>query len=329
MRKVQALLFWAAWPGVAVLAQVADPRPAARPEPIRAQPAVLILRVSAEPRADGAARRMSIVEPRGMRAVPLATDRRTIEYADDGTPLLGAGYELVRTSQPDPQQNTHYYVYYVDFNNPMFVDRWRDFQHAQRAERRQARAEARNDQAWARRKHQLLDAAGQALQTGVEQLRAGEYRTAVISLTRAAELDQGDPACRIHLAQARVALAHDDDAAKVLRRALDLQPGLVPMTLGLEQYYPHEEDLAVQVDALAERVTDNPAASGSDYFLLGFMEFQLGWLDEAHAAFRRAARDRPKDALLRMFLDITRPPGMKADSSAQTGTHAKQRPARE
>jgi tetratricopeptide (TPR) repeat protein len=323
MRNVHALLLWAAWPSVAVFAQVNDPKPAARPEPIRARPAVLILRVTADPHPNGTSRHLSIVEPRGLREVPLAPDRRAIEYADDGTPLLGPGYELVRNSQPDPQRDTQYYVYYVDFNNPMFVDRWRDFQHAQRAERRQARAEAHNERAWAQRKQQLLGASGQALQEGVNKLRAGQYREAVISLTRAAELDQGDPACRVHLAQARVALGHDADAAKVLRRALDLQPGLVPMTLGLEQYYPHAEDFAVQVDALAERVSVSPAASANDYFLLGFMEFQRGWLDEAYAAFWRAARQRPKDTLLQTYLDITRPPGAKADSSPRSDSPGK------
>ena len=109
---------------VALFAQTTGPKPAATQEPIRAQPAVLILRITGEPGQPRASRRLSIVQPRGLRNVPLAPDRRTIEYADDGTPDLGPGYELVRTSQPDLQPNTHYYVYYVDFNNPMFAERW-------------------------------------------------------------------------------------------------------------------------------------------------------------------------------------------------------------
>lgn len=295
-------------------------------QPLRARPAVLILRVAEEPGPQPPSRRLSIVQPRGLRRVPLAADRRAIEFADDGTPDLGPGYELLRTSQPDRQANLHYYVYSVDFNNPMFAERWSEFQRVQRADARQAHAEARNIEGWARRKQQLLDAAGQATQEGVDQLRGGQYRAAVISLTRAADLDQGDPACRIYLALARVALGHDDDAAKVLRRALDLQPRLVPMTLRLGQYYPHEEDFIVQVDALAERVAGNPQADARDYFLLGFMEFQCGWLDEAHAAFGDAARQRPKDALLQTYLDITRPPGMRKGSSA-AGDGPKGRPA--
>ena len=326
MREAFVAFCFSACAAVTSFAQGTDRKPEVAQEPIRARPAVLILRVTDEPGEDPPPRRLSIVQPRGLRSVPLAPDRRAIEFADDGTPDLGPGYELVRTSQPDVQSNTHYYVYYVDFNNPMFAQRWSEFQRVQRGEARQARAEARNIHAWAKRKQQLLDAAGQATQEGVDRLRAGQYRAAVISLTRAAELDQGDPACRVYLALARVALGHDDDAAKVLRRALDLQPGLAPTTLGLEQYYPHEEDFMMQVDALAERVTGNSAAGAREFFLLGFMEFQCGWINEAHAAFRKVARERPRDALLQTYLDITRPAGAKADSSG--GAH-KRGPARD
>jgi hypothetical protein len=128
-------------------------------EPIRARPAVLILRVADVP-GEPASRHWSVIEPRGLRDLPLASDRRAIQYADDGTPDLGPGYELVRRYQPDPQSNTQYYVYNVDFNNPMFADRWSQFQRAQRDDARQARAEGRNIRGWARRKQQLLEASG-------------------------------------------------------------------------------------------------------------------------------------------------------------------------
>lgn len=277
-------------------------------EVIRAQPAVLILRVTDVLGQDRPTRRLAVVEPRGLKTLPLAADGQSLDYADDGTPRLGSGYELLRSYESSPGlQNTHYYVFSIDFANPDITDRWREFQQAERAERRQARAERRNISAWERRKQHLLDASAQTTQEGLAQLQAGKYREAVISLTRAAEMNQGDPACRIHLAQARIALGHDADAAKALRRALELQPKLVPMVLGLEQYYPHDEDFAVQVDALAERVSGNRSATADEYFLLGFMEFQRGWYDEAYAAFRRVARERPKDTLTRSYLDLAKP----------------------
>jgi tetratricopeptide (TPR) repeat protein len=325
-QAVVAVCFWTC-AGVTPFAQDTAVKARSVQEPIRAQPAVLILRVTDEPAQEPPSRHLAIVQPRGLRSIPMAADRRSIQYAEDGTPDLGPGYELVRTSQADLQPNTHYYVYNVDFYNPMFAQRWSEFQRVQRAEARQARAEARNLRGWEKRKQQLLDAAGRATQEGVEHLRAGEYRDAVVSLTRAADLDQGDPACRIYLTLARVALGHDDDAAKVLRRALDLQQRLVAMTLGLERYYPHEEDFAMQVDALAQRVAGAADAGAGDYFLLGFMEFQCGWLDEAYAAFCRAERQRPKDRLIQTYLDITRPPDVKADSSSSV--LRKPRPARD
>jgi tetratricopeptide (TPR) repeat protein len=97
------------------------------------------------------------------------------------------------------------------------------------------------------------------------------------------------------------------EAAKNLRHALELQPKLVPMRLRLEQYYPREEDFDSQVDALAERVSSKPAASADDYFLLGFMEFQRGRLEQAQAAFLQAARGLPKDDRVQMYLELTRP----------------------
>jgi tetratricopeptide (TPR) repeat protein len=325
MSKVRTALLWAALLGIgptAGLAQVADSTPDPRPEPIQAEPALLIVRVTEVPGTDHPTRRLAIVEPRGLRELPGRRSGQTVEYADDGTPQLGFGYDLVRTCQPQAnQRNIRYFIYHADLSDSNLARRWRELQQAERAERRQARAEARNEHAWERRKHQLLDAHAEALDEGTAHLQAGKYRAAVISLTRAAELNQGDPVCRIHLAQARVALGHDSDAARVLRRALDLQPKLVPMVLGLERYYPHAGELAVQTDALAQRVAANSAASANEYFLLGFMEFQSGWLDEAHAAFRRAARERPKDALLQTYLDLTKPPGTGTGAGRAADAH--------
>ena len=37
------------------------------------------------------------------------------------------------------------------------------------------------------------------------------------------------------------------------------------------------------------------------------MHFQQGELDQAHAAFQRAARGRPNDRILTLYLDLTKP----------------------
>jgi tetratricopeptide (TPR) repeat protein len=301
---VAAVLFVAALAAVAQTPRRSVPPPAATPN---AQPAVLVLRVTDLPGADGPSHRMDVVQPRGWTKWPLVNDEQPA-FTEDGAPRLGAGCELVRTSTLGPgSQDIRYYVYNLDLNDPQIASRWREFQQAQRSEQRLARAEARSHREWEQRRQKLLAIHEQTTQEGVELLKAGEYREALITLTRAAELNNGDPVCRVHLAQARVALGHDAEGAKVLRRALELQPRLVPMLLGLEQYYPYAEDFTIQVDTLAQRVNQRRDATPDEYLLLGFMEFQRGWMDEAYAAFRLAARGRPKDTLVQSYLDLTKP----------------------
>ncbi len=291
-------------------AAVADPPRDAQPAPAQAQRAVLVVRVNDFAGRDRPGRSLEIVHPRHGGPLPFESVRSggEIAYADDGSPILGPGYRLVRTYRP--VQHVPYlrdYVYDVDFANSTTVRIWREYQQAQRAEERMARAEERLEEGWNRRNEQLRTAHEQAVDEGLARLRAGDYRGAIIALTRAAELNQGDPACRIYLALARVAVGHDVEAARVLRRALELQAQLVPTMLNLSQHYPAPEDFAAHTAALVER-TNRLAAPPPDLFLLiGFMQFQQGELDQAHVAFQRAARGRTNDRVLTLYLDLTQP----------------------
>ncbi len=178
-----------------------------------------------------------------------------------------------------------------------------------------------------RRKARVLSQQEKALRLGLERLRDGEYARAVIALSLAAELDQGDPACRIHLAQARLALGHYDEAGKVLRRALQLQPKLVYADLHLERYYPTEATL----DALAERLSRQVRQGGATaetLFLHGYLEFQRGRFDTAHAAFRRVSELLPKDLLTRTYLGITRPAENNPTEASTSGSPAASGPRR-
>lgn len=166
-----------------------------------------------------------------------------------------------------------------------------------------------------RRKARVLSQQEKAVRLGIERLRDGEYARAVVALSLAAELDNGDPACRIHLAQARLALGHYDEAGKVLRRALQLQPRLVYADLHLERYYPTEATL----DALSDRLADwvrQGETTADVLFLHGYLEFQRGRFDVAHAAFRRVSELLPKDSLAQTFMGITRPAAGSAAESA-------------
>jgi len=159
-----------------------------------------------------------------------------------------------------------------------------------------------------RRKARALSKHGQSLAAGLERMQAADYRRAVISLTLAAKLNQGDPACRIHLAQARLALGHYQEAALALRRALQLQPLLLYHDLNLERYFGQPGELDRYADTLRSWLEGRPDAAGPR-FLLSYLEYQRGRFDRAHEAALTASTLSPKDELTRDLLAITKPVG--------------------
>ena len=294
-------------------ANPADParhsRASGNPADTHLRPAVIIVDPDADRPDDDGTPRVTIVPPRRIAPPQPADSAGDDDYDDDARPrALRPGDPaafFVRYPWLAPGYPGHYH-YGLD---PRWPRTWQELHRAQRYERDRDRARRFNERDMARRAQRLLSAHGQALADGVAQLRAGDYRRAVVTLTLASELNQGDPACRIHLAQARLALGHDDEAAAVLRRALQLQPTLAHRDLDLDTYYPDDGTFAAHVDALAARLA-RPAAQRSAelHFLLGFLEFQRGRYDEAHAALRTAARAAPQDNLTRRLLTTTQPP---------------------
>ncbi|TWT40897.1 Anaphase-promoting complex, cyclosome, subunit 3 [Phycisphaerae bacterium RAS1] len=177
------------------------------------------------------------------------------------------------------------------------------------ARRLAAREDARrafNTLDMAERKAKLLTAHEKTLKTGVGLLASGEYQKALMVLSLASELNQGDPACRVHLAQARLALGHYDEAGRALRRALQLQPKLLYVPLNLSETYPQPDVFDRHVDGLRDWTAVNEA-SADVMLLLAYMEMQRGDYAAAHAASRRVAREHPKDELARTVSSLTRP----------------------
>lgn len=156
------------------------------------------------------------------------------------------------------------------------------------------------------RRVRLLTQHDKALFAGLSRLKRGDAKRAIVALTLAAKLDQGDPACRIHLAQARLAQGHYLEAGLALRRALELQPKLVYADLHLESYYGDQDALERYTEGLAEWVREHPVRV-EVYFLLGFLEFQCGNFETAYRAFERVQGALPDDCLTRDFVEITRP----------------------
>lgn len=158
------------------------------------------------------------------------------------------------------------------------------------------------------RRDRLEAAHALALDDGLSHLAAGSYREAAVALTRAARLDQSDPACRIHLAQAQLALRHYRDAGATLRRALELQPELALYPLGLERVYGDPSAFDAHVAALTSHVSSGRPGV-DELYLLGFMEFQRGNDAAAHAALVRVVRALPRDQAAAQMRDLSQPAG--------------------
>lgn len=184
---------------------------------------------------------------------------------------------------------------------------------AGRADERAAAERDVNRTDMLQRRDRALDKHGEALAAGKEHLKAGEYAKAIVKLTLASKLNQGDAACRVHLAQARLALGQYAEAGAVLKRALQLQTQLVYHDLKLDRYYPAAGTLAAQRDALAKWMAANQKwlqtdSRGADVqFLRGFLDYQLDDFAAATAAFRLAARSPQKDDVVRALLEICQP----------------------
>lgn len=159
---------------------------------------------------------------------------------------------------------------------------------------------ARERQGRLRTRHEL------AVWEGVDALRRGDYAAATAALTLAAELDHADPACRIHLAQARLARGQYELAAAALRRGLELQPKLIYVDLDLDGYYASPGTLRRATEALGGWLRRN-RASADAYFMLGYLRWQLGDEREAASALRRVAAARPRDTLTRAVLTLAEP----------------------
>lgn len=133
-----------------------------------------------------------------------------------------AGYPVSIPRWPRPGWS---YTPYVPYAPPRYYgDVLKETYRARRWIRDQERGRVSNVRDMKRRKARVLAGHEKALRRGLEELRAGHYAQAVIALTMAAELNHADPACRIHLAQARLAQRHYGEAAKVLRRASSCSP---------------------------------------------------------------------------------------------------------
>ena len=177
---------------------------------------------------------------------------------------------------------------------------------AGRWDERHDRGRRFNERDMAARQERLLAQHEKAVRAGLRRMKAGQYPQALAALSLAARLNEGDPACRIHLAQVQLALGHYAEAGAALRRAVQLQPQLIYYDLHLARYYQNEDEIELYTQRLSDWLSEN-AVKPEVYFVYGYMEFQQGNSAEAWKAFTRLEEAWPRDDAVREFLSLTQP----------------------
>ena len=141
----------------------------------------------------------------------------------------------------------------------------------------------------------------------------GEYGPAARHFLLAATLNQGDPAARLCAAHAQIALGNYDAAARLLRRALELQPRIAYLPIDVRKAYGKPGDFGKHVAALLEAVKGD-ADDAELHFLLGYYYFFSDDMAKAARSLGEAAKLAPRDSVIRLLADVaklTAPTGQK------------------
>lgn len=107
----------------------------------------------------------------------------------------------------------------------------------------------------------------------------------------ASTLDDGDP-------------AHVDAAATAYRRALEIEPDLVPALINLANIHYSRDEIA-EAQALYERAIAIDGDVFEAHFNLGNIFHDLGRYPQAHECYRRALRLNPAYAEAHFYLAVT------------------------
>jgi Flp pilus assembly protein TadD len=144
-----------------------------------------------------------------------------------------------------------------------------------------------------------------AMARGHAAFRSGDYATALRDFLLAATLNQGDPTSRICAAHARVAAGDYEPAARLLRRAFELQPKIMYLPLDVRTAYGDLGDFQKHRRALRHAAGAEPE-HGDLWFVLGYMYFFSDDLTKAARTLAHAAELLPDDALVARLADLAR-----------------------
>ncbi len=158
--------------------------------------------------------------------------------------------------------------------------------------------DGRRFQQWQQKAELGLTSYVKAMEQGNVSFRNGQYGAAARHFILAAKLNQGDPASRLHVVHALVALGHYADAVPALRRALQLQPRLVYLPLDIRGDYGRPPEFAQHLANLAATAKEHPDDAGL-WLLLGYYQFFSGAESKAAHSLGRAVELSPTDATAR------------------------------
>lgn len=143
------------------------------------------------------------------------------------------------------------------------------------------------------------------MRNGLAAFRQGDYATAVRQFILAANLNQGDAASRLHAAHAMVALGHYDEAAPAVRRAIQLQPQLVYLSLDIRADYGVKQDFDVHYAKL-KSATEQQADHPDLWFLLGYYQFFSGRAQDAYPSLKKSDELAPGSRTTQRLLDAAK-----------------------
>ena len=162
--------------------------------------------------------------------------------------------------------------------------------------------------AWERKEIQAERGFGafeQAMSTGQTAFETGQYGLAARHFLLAATLNQGDPASRLAAAHAQAALGEYEPAARLVRRAFELQPRLVYLPMDIRGSYGTRADFDRHLNVLS-KAADKEEANGPLRFLLGYYCYYSDQMERAAIEFEKAADLDPRDPLLPQLTHLSK-----------------------
>lgn len=139
---------------------------------------------------------------------------------------------------------------------------------------------------------------------GLAVFRTGRYEQAAVKYLNAAAANHGDAASRIHAGHALFALGRYDEAMKLIRRAMQLQPRLTTEDYDVRDDYGDREDFTHHLAALEYHVTTYPN-DAAGVLMLGYIRYYTTGPGSAYESLVKAKALDPRNDLIDKLLAVS------------------------